>query len=113
MKLLPIGTILQVQDKKMIILGYRMEEEEEFKHYYIGAAYPLGIVDRSTLALLPIQAPYDVVFEGYKDSSYESFIINREQLYELTLQNTPEQGDCEFQKAVNAIEKIAGKGMEA
>lgn len=109
MKLLPIGSILQIQKEKIIILGYRMEQEEEFKRYYIGAAYPLGIVDKNKLGLLPVEASYNVVFEGYKDSSYDAFIVNREQLYELTSQYTPEQWDCELQKAVDAMENLTRK----
>ncbi len=112
MKLLPIGSILQIQKEKMIILGYRMEQEE-FKHYYIGVAYPLGIVDKNKLGLLPVEASYDVVFEGYKDSSYDAFIVNREQLYELTSQYTPEQWDSELQKAVDAMNGLLEKGKES
>lgn len=84
MKLLPIGSVLQVKGKKAIILGYRFDDENnKFTTSYVICGYPLGFLTMEQLGLVSVDADMEVVFEGYRNELFYSFIRNKQELHDL------------------------------
>lgn len=87
MNLLPVGTIIETNGTKLMIMGYREFQTEKFVFFYIVAVYPIGFTgDENSLSLIPINKSYALVSLGYSDSMVEKF-LERENSYFESLQN--------------------------
>lgn len=85
MKLLPIGSVLQVKGKKSLILGYQFDDENnKFVTSYIICGYPFGFITCDELGIVPVDADIEVIFEGYRNEFFYSFIKNKQELHDLT-----------------------------
>lgn len=89
MTLLPIGSILEVTGKKAVVLGYSFDDRNDsFTASYIICGYPMGFVTTEQLGLVPIDAEMDVVFEGFRDERFYSFIKNKLEILDLSKEMT-------------------------
>ena len=68
MKLLPLGTIIKVNEHKLCILGYTTAEKENASVAgYFVASYPLGYINVDKMFFIPrYQEDLEVIAEGYR-----------------------------------------------
>jgi len=73
-KYLPIGTLCSVNDsnQELMIVGYSVVVEK--KYDYVGVPYPGGIINRDSYYFFDANQISKVVYEGYKNESYDQFI---------------------------------------
>lgn len=90
-KLLPIGTVIDVNNGKLIILGYREHETTKYEFSYIVGFFPFAFNGNpKSLSLLPIDTDYKVVFDGYTDSATERYLLDKLKRISILQQTTPE-----------------------
>lgn len=71
-QILPLGTIVQVQSRKLMIVGYTWDEKDERMVFrYTALPYPLGITQNGGIFTLSEDA-FEVVSMGFRDESYET-----------------------------------------
>lgn len=105
MMLLPIGSVLQSKEEKAVVLGYDFNDENDvFSTSYVVCGYPIGFTTTDHLGIVPVDAEMEVVFKGYQNKSYTSFIKSKEELYQLTGQMTVSEWNCHLEQAA----RIAG-----
>ena len=85
MKLVAIGSILEINQKKWVVLGYNFEtNEDQFIMSYIVCAYPLGYVGEESLLTIPVDYNMELIYEGFQDDQFNIFIKSKEELYKLS-----------------------------
>ena len=105
MKLLPIGTVLEKEENKVMILGYYTETRENaFYHYYIVAGYPFGYIESSGLAAIPVGNDAKILMKGYESEAFQKFIKNKGTLFEMTEEKSV--------SVLNAILEEEGRKLE-
>ena len=74
MDILSIGSIIEKNDYKLIIVGYREIQKEKFGFCYIVGLFPLGFTgNTNSLSLLPIDSDFSIISKGYMDASGEHY----------------------------------------
>ena len=74
---LPLGSIVLLKDatRKIVIVGYLVKEESNNKYWdYLGAPYPLGVIDPNKNLLFDREQIDKVVFTGYSDEEGKKVI---------------------------------------
>lgn len=72
MELLPLGTVIQVNNNKAFIIGYSsVEREQVITHGYFVASYPLGFTSVDKMVFIPHDFKFKVLAEGYKTRASE------------------------------------------
>ena len=67
MKLLPLGTIINVNDNKLCIIGYgSVEKEATSISGYLCVMYPLGFTNIDKVLFIPYNLDFEIIVEGYK-----------------------------------------------
>ena len=67
MKLLPIGTVIKVNNHKVCIIGYgSVDTEERSICGYFVVLYPVGFTGIEKVLFVPHYKDFEVVAEGYK-----------------------------------------------
>ena len=80
MELLPIGSIIEIENTKFAILGYDFTCDEFIRLRYVISFYPLGYVNKKSVSLIDIEYDFKVLFVGYKSDDYTMFADERIQL---------------------------------
>ena len=73
MELLPIGSIIEIENTKFAILGYDFTRDEFISFRYVIGFYPLGYVNQKSVSLIDIEYDFKVLFVGYKNDNYTMF----------------------------------------
>jgi len=74
MKILPIGSVVKVDEAKYVIAGYhRGEKDNHFKYVYIGANFPNGFENQNSLKLFGFDEVQEVLSEGYLSESGKTY----------------------------------------
>lgn len=77
---LPIGSVVKIKNEEnlLMITGYMVEHENK-KYDYNVCVYPDGILSLNELLVIKKDQIEKVIYEGYKNSSYELLnnIINK------------------------------------
>ncbi len=85
---LPIGSIVKIDDIKVIVSGY--EASCKGKYYrYAGFIYPMGIYKKDEVLFFNPSSIKEVLFEGYKFNHYNEVV---ESLKEAENKIKEEQG---------------------
>ena len=75
MEILTIGSIIEKNDYKLIIVGYREIQDEKFDFCYIVGLFPFGFTgNTNSLSLLPIDSDFSILAKGYMDASGERYM---------------------------------------
>ena len=75
MKLLPLGSVLRIKDKKVCIIGYTSVEEEATSIMgYVVVSYPLGFINIDKTFFIPLNLEYEILAEGYITKPYEKLL---------------------------------------
>ena len=70
MKLLPLGSVITVKDRKVSIIGYASVDKDEISTAgYFVVPYPIGFTNIDKVFFIPHNTPIEVVAEGYKTES--------------------------------------------
>lgn len=66
MKLLPLGTVLKINNHKVFIIGYTSTEKDgkSVLGYFV-VPYPLGFINIDKVFFIPYREDYEVLAEGY------------------------------------------------
>ena len=81
---LPLGSIvlLKKATKKIVVIGYLVKEDGKEKYWdYLGAPYPLGVLEPNKNLLFDREQIEKVVFTGYSDEEGKKvidFLNNRD-----------------------------------
>lgn len=82
---MPIGSVLEISQKKWVVLGYNFEtNEDQFIMSYIVCAYPLGYAGEESLLIIPVDYDMELIYEGLQDEQFNKFIKNKEEIYKLS-----------------------------
>ena len=99
MTLLPIGSILEVTGKRAVVIGYSFDDKNNsFTASYIICGYPIGFVTIEQLGLVPVDAEMEVIFEGFRDERFYSFIKNKLQILDLAKDITVSEWNAHLDK---------------
>ena len=105
MDFLPIGSILEKENNKAIILGYNLDVQGEHLVYsYVVGGYPVGYVNND-LAIIPVDADFNTVFVGYKDDQFDRFIYDKQGLYDATKDMTVDEINKCLEEVNEALKK--------
>ena len=75
MEILTIGSIIEKNDYKLIIVGYREIQDVNFGFCYIVGLFPFGFTgNTNSLSLLPIDSNFSIISKGYMDASGERYM---------------------------------------
>ncbi len=75
MKLLPLGTVLEVKTRKVSVIGFgSVDKESGSTAGYFVVPYPLGFVSASKVFFIPHDEPFKVLSEGYQTSASEKVL---------------------------------------
>ena len=103
MKLLSIGTVIKVNGIDLIIMGYRDIQNDKFNFYYVVSVFPIGFVGmQDSMSLLPVDADYEVVSNGYMDAVGERFLKGNNEKIDALRDASPESVE-------QLLDKIAEK----
>ncbi|WP_195451404.1 DUF4176 domain-containing protein [Anaeromassilibacillus sp. 1001302B_160321_C8] len=110
MKLLPLGSIIKVNNHKVCVIGYgSADKEEKSVCGYFVAVYPVGFTSIDKVLFLPHYADFEVVAEGYKTVPSEKILDTLAKSFEM-VEKVPDE---ELLKIDAALKKIAAKKKEA
>lgn len=76
-KLLPIGSVVLLEDgkKRLMIYGVKQTEQDTQEEYdYIGVVYPEGNMGQGTQFLFNHDRIKEVYYRGYEDEERQEFI---------------------------------------
>lgn len=107
MTLLPIGSVLKINEVNAIICGYQIQKKEEHNTLcYVIVPYPTGFGTMRDVYTIPTDADMEVVFQGYRSKGYHIFAKPKEQINELMKQYTAEEWDAMLDKALEELNKL-------
>lgn len=75
MELLPLGTVIEVNNYKLCIIGYTsVEKENKSVVGYFVVSYPIGFTNIDKVFFIPHSNKIKVISLGYKTSSYDGLL---------------------------------------
>lgn len=74
MKVLPIGSVIQVENTKgLIVSHFKKAQNEKVVYYYLVVPYPKGFVGEEKMIAVPFDAKKEVLFEGYMSEHGQTY----------------------------------------
>ena len=103
MKLLPLGTIIKVNNHKTCIIGYASVEKElaSIGGYFV-VSYPLGFTNIDKVFFVPHNLEFDVLAEGYKTRPSEQVLDTLSKGLEM-VEEVPVEDLLKFNQAYREI----------
>ncbi len=91
MKLLPIGTIINVNEIELMIVGYReIQNKDKFVFCYVVSVFPIGYTgNEKSVSLIPIKKEYEVVYRGLENDVSLRYIKIIEERYNALDEKKP------------------------
>jgi len=110
MKLLPLGTIIKVNNHKVCIIGYgSVDKETSSTGGYFVVLYPIGFTSIEKTFFVPHNEKLEVIAEGYKTASLEKVLDTLAKSFEM-VEKVPNE---ELLKINEALKKVAQQKKEA
>ena len=111
MKLLPLGTVLEVKTRKVSVIGFgSVDKESGSTAGYFVVPYPLGFVSAEKVFFIPHDEAFKVLSEGYKTDVSEQVLDLLARSFEAAEALSPEAID-HIQKAVKRAAAKAKEGQ--
>lgn len=109
-KLYAIGSIIEVEGEKLVILGYEQEVVgDTMTGCYTVAPYPVGFMDAESTFLISVKAVDRVIFNGYMDKVFfPPYIKRQEELFDSCEQISAKK----LQEMLQILEKTIEKKEE-
>ncbi len=74
-KILPLGSVVRLNDMSFLIAGYRpMERKESVVMGYILIPWPWGFLNRKKIWICPVSEIEEIVAEGYQNKAGDIFL---------------------------------------
>ena len=105
--ILPIGSILEREESKTVILGYQIFGEEDLKVLYLCSPYPFGYIRQEECFYVPADMEFDIIHIGYETEQYHQFVDLICEVKDACL----DFGTEEFNKSIEEIYNELGKKM--
>lgn len=103
MKLLPLGSVIKVNNHKVCIIGYGSDDKEEKSVCgYLVTVYPIGFTDIDKVLFVPHYTEFEIVAEGYKTELSEKVLDTFAKGFEML----EKVSDVELSKLDVAVKKI-------
>lgn len=84
MKLLPLGSVIRVNNHKVCIIGYGSADKEERSVCgYFVTLYPLGFTGIDKVFFVPWDTAFEVIAEGYKTVPSEKILDTLAKSFEI------------------------------
>lgn len=106
MELLSIGTILEVNNRKLCIVGYTGSDEGHFG--YCTVPYPLGYLNLEKTFFIPLNLPVNVLAAGYETEDSRKMLTVMSNFMQLAQKVPAEQMPqvmARYKATVNALRK--------
>lgn len=106
MELLSIGTILEVNNRKLCIMGYTGSDEGQFG--YCTVPYPIGYLNLEKTFFIPLDLPVSVLASGYETEDSRKLLTVLSNFIQLSQKVPAEQLPqvmAKYKAAVNALRK--------
>lgn len=85
-KILPIGSVLEFNNKQVIVLGYHLGDNgKSLMGYYLTALLPMGFTELNDIIMIAANQKIKVISEGYMNSETELFLERKRKLFEKSL----------------------------
>lgn len=113
MKLLPLGTVIRVNEHNVCIIGYGSAKNEKATgDGYLVVSYPLGFTNINKTFFIPHNYDFEILAEGYKTEAssvaLDIFGIGLEKLQNASTEEIEEINKA-FEKMRAAKKEAAGK----
>ena len=99
-----IGSVVQVKDSKLFILGHCMMEHEGVMklHYYV-VQYPRGFTTVANVGIIPAAAITDVISKGYMNESGKKYLKGMSTINQYINGDTKEVAEHKMQEMTKEI----------
>ena len=75
MDLLPLGSVIKINNHKAFIIGYSSDDRGEVSRYgYFIVSYPIGFTSVDKVVFIPHDSVFTVLSEGYKTKGSEQLL---------------------------------------
>lgn len=92
MRLLPIGSIIEINSVKLIILGTEyIDMEQKFGFNYLVSLYPVGITNENSIFSVSVDSNYYLIHKGYEDNTGKDYLNEHEGLYSEMKEISPSE----------------------
>ena len=92
LQILPIGSVVKVQNYKLCLLGARMVEwEGKYVLAYSAVKHPRGFAGEDSMGLIPASAVEDVLFRGYEEQNGKKYREGLERLFSSMNERSKEE----------------------
>ena len=82
LQILPIGSVVKVQNYKLCLLGARMVEwEGKYVLAYSAVKHPRGFAGKESMGLIPASAIEEVLYHGYEEQNGKKYREDLERLF--------------------------------
>lgn len=109
MKLLPIGTVIRLNNHKVCIIGYgSANKKEKSVCGYFVVLYPVGFTNIEKVLFVPHYAKFEIIAAGYNTAPSEKILDTLANSLKI-LEKVPNQ---EILKIHTAFEKISVRKKE-
>ena len=110
MKLLPLGTIIRVNEHNVCIIGYGSGKNEKVTgDGYLVVSYPLGFTNIDKTFFIPHNYDFEIIAEGYKTEA-SSIALN---IFGLGLEKLQNASEEDLEKLNDAFTKMRAAKKEA
>lgn len=76
--ILPVGSVIQVNETKLIVMGYREVVSETYNFFYIVGIFPIGFTgDSRSLSLIPLETNYELIYTGYQSKAVNKYLEDK------------------------------------
>ena len=106
MELLSIGTIMEVNGRKLCVIGYTGTEEGRFG--YCTVPYPVGYLNLEKTFFIPLDLPVNVLAAGYETEDSQRMLTVMNNFFQLAQKVPAEQMPqvmAKYKAAVDALRK--------
>lgn len=105
-ELLIIGSVVEVNDSKLIIIGSRMMEYEGvMKLHYCVVPYPRGFTTVANVGIIPADAITNVICKGYMSEGGEKYLRGKTLLSQYIDGDSSEDAECKMQTMSEEIKE--------
>lgn len=109
MNLFPIGTVVEVNDKKLCIVGYTsMQKEDEVQCGYYAVSYPIGYINVERMFFIPASLSMRVIKLGFQTEASEKVLELLGIYFDSAKMIAPEKISLvidAYKKALNKLKK--------
>lgn len=103
-ELLIIGSVVEVKDSKLFVIGSRMMEHEGvMKLHYCVVPYPRGFTTVANVGIIPATAITDVISKGYMNESGKKYLKGMSTINQYINGDTKEVADHKMQEISKEI----------